>query len=287
MIFNLIIIVIISGMTLSGLYFTGKRDSCIPDEIYTDHYHIPYLVNEVKNTFESILNKNIADLNLNKAETIKRDKIKSLIRKNLRSCSYGDIGAKEYVKDYIKEILLKNLGIKEENIDRIIPFTNRSLLTPQDKFEILLYIFKKQYKYDALTMLINTYHLADLKKEGEEGFYEITKEEIEEIYDFECHNLLFTDKLEVLAQRIYQLYKGFGVIDEIRDMKIDGVSGGISGIPFDFYTYQSDDFNSIELRKLNAYDSVWIFYQGKTAHLSFLGFGSQNELVRVCKNIYR
>ncbi|QHQ62876.1 pilus assembly protein CpaF [Anaerocolumna sedimenticola] len=287
MIFNLILIIIISGLALFRFYFIGKRDSSVPAELNVDPYRIPYLVNEVKNTFEGILNKNIADLNLNKAETMKRAKIKSLIRKNLRSCSYGDVGAKEYVKDYIKEILLKDLDIKEGNIDRIIPFTNRNLLTLQDKFEILLYIFKKQYEYDALSMLINMYHLADLKKDGDEGHYEITKEEIEEIYDLECQNLLFTDKLEVLTQRIYQLYKGFGVIDEIRDMKIDGVSGGISGIPFDFYTYQADNFNAMDGKNLNAYNSIWIFYQGKTTHLSFLGFGSQHELIRVCRNIYR
>ena len=32
----------------------------------------------------------------------------------------------------------------------------------------------------------------------------------------------------ILTQRIYQHYKGFSSIDEIRDMNIDGVSGGVS-----------------------------------------------------------
>ena len=130
-------------------------------------YGIPYLVQEVNLTFENILNKNLAELNLNKLETQKREKIKSLIRKNLRSCSLGDIGAKEYIKDYIKEILQKNLGIKGETIDLVIPFNNSSLLSKQDKFEILLYIYKKQYKYDALTMLIETYQLTEVKTDGE------------------------------------------------------------------------------------------------------------------------
>ncbi len=284
---NVILILLITAAVSLFLFYIGKKDSFDQGEPEADRYSIPYLVREVKVTFEGILNKNIADLNLNKQETRKREKIKSLIRKNLRSCSLGDIGAKEYVKDYIKEILQKNLSIKEENIDRVIPFNRSGLLSAQDKFEIILYIYKKQYRYDALTMLIETYHLADVKTVGEMENYEITGEEIEEIYDTESIYLHFIDKLEVLAQRIYQMYKGFGVIDEIRDMKIDGVSGGISGIPFDFYTYDAENFGRLNQENRNAYNSIWIFFKGKTTHLSFLGFGLQNELVRVCKNIYR
>ncbi len=283
---NIVLIFLISIIAFLFLFYMGKEDVSAPKEMNIDLYTIPYLVQEVKNTFEGILNKNIADLNLNRQETIKREKMKSLIRKNLRSCSLGDTGAKEYVKDYIKEILQKNSGIREDNIDGIIPFHHSAMLTPQDKFEIILYLFKKQFQYDALSMLIETYHLADLKIDGDTKHYEITKEEVEEIYALESICLHFIDKLEVLAQRIYQLYKGFGAIDEIRDMKLDGVSGGISGIPFDFYNYHTN-LEKSDHRNLNAYNSIWIFFQGKTIHLSFLGFESQRELVRVCKNIYR
>ncbi len=287
MILNLLLIFILSVSALLFLFYIGKKNISVPEEEEGDSYSIPYLVREVKNIFESILNKNIADFNLNKQETVKREKIKSLIRKNLRSCGFGDGGAKEFVKDYIKEILQKDLGVKEDNIDRIIPFHNSVLLTVRDKFEIVLYLYKKQYQYDALAMLINTYHLAEPKPEAGARPYEISGEDMEGIYDAESIHLHFIDKLEILAQRIYQSYKGFGVIDEIRDMKIDGVSGGISGIPFDSYTYHAESFDSISYRNLNAYNSIWLFFQGKTIHLSFLGFETQNELVRVCKNIYR
>ena len=98
----------------------------------------------------------------------------------------------------------------------------------------------------------------------------------------------FEDKLNVISQRLYQLYKGFGVIDEIRDMRIDGVSGGVSGIP---PTFQEEIDITVSLSivsKLPAnFDSIWLFFKGKTIHLSFLSFGSESELIRVCKNIYR
>ncbi len=50
----------------------------------------------------------------------------------------------------------------------------------------------------------------------------------------ENFKLDFADKLNIVTQRIYQFYKGYSSIDEIRDMNIDGVSGGVSGLPESF-----------------------------------------------------
>ena len=41
------------------------------------------------------------------------------------------------------------------------------------------------------------------------------------------------------------------------------------------------------IKKSMTYDSLWIFFHGKAIHLSFLSFGTQSELIRVCKNLYR
>ena len=49
------------------------------------------------------------------------------------------------------------------------------------------------------------------------------KAQIEELYDRVDIYLSKSDKLEILVQRIYSQYKGLGVIDDIRDMKIEGV----------------------------------------------------------------
>lgn len=246
---------------------------------------IPVLIGEVRKVFEYILNKNTADLNLNKAETLKREHIKSLVRKNLRNCGHGDLGAKIFIKDYIKDILEKNLGINSETINKTLPFHNALSLTVQDKFDILLYQYKKSYGYEALSEFIQKNGLGKINRNTAEEQYSISVEEIEKIYQREAPYLDYNDKLEILSQRIYQLYKGFGAIDEIRDMKIDGVSAGISGIPNNSFMY--DKPYEKEGRSTAAYNSIWIFYQGRTIHLSFLGFGNQKELIRVSKNIYR
>ena len=41
--------------------------------------------------------------------------------------------------------------------------------------------------------------------------------------------LRFPDKVELVVQRVYEQFLGLGVIDELRDMEIDGLSCGVSG----------------------------------------------------------
>ena len=122
--------------------------------------------------------------------------------------------------------------------------------------------------------------------------YVITADEINNIYNEENFDLMFSDKLNVVVQRIYQHYKGYSSIDEIRDMNIDGVSGGVSGLPESFLSQvaqtDSDYLGQITEHKVpRACDSIWIFFQGKSIRLAFLSFGKESELKRVCQNIYK
>ncbi|HHT97956.1 MAG TPA: Flp pilus assembly complex ATPase component TadA [Clostridiales bacterium] len=284
---NIFIIIVVILILIYFLYRFIKKDRVEIEDIKSENITENLLIEGVKLAFDEILNKNVADLNLNKNETLKRENMKSIIRKSLRVCCHGDKGAKEYIKDYIKDIIQRKYQINELNIDNIIDFDNPNNLNSQDKFEILIYKYKKEFRYEGLKKLIDKYELDRVKRINKEEFYDITENDINKIYQKEAPNLSYVDKLEIIAQRIYQRYKGLGVIDEIRDMKIDGVSGGISGIPNDFYSYELDYFNNMDMQKLNSFNSVWMFYKGKTIRLSFLGFGSQRELIRVCKNIYR
>jgi pilus assembly protein CpaF len=216
------------------------------------------------------------------------------LQKALKGCTHGDLHDKNFVKNTIFDLLLKTYGLNEDNINRIIPFNNKKLLTSQDKHDILLYLYKKKEKSNALTAMFEKHGLADLKKvieDGETESYIVTDEDIDEVFRKDAKPLSFEDKLMIIVQRIYQEYMGFSVIDEIRDMKIDGVSGGVSGVPIDLIDMEEDaNYISNQLKKKTikySHDSVWIFYKGKPVHLAYLSFGSEAELKRVCQNIYR
>lgn len=288
-----LIILIITGVA-GGIfyYFNANKSKYLDYDIDEDQYQLETILEFVKNTFNDILKTNLYAMNITREEFEKRVQNKNELRKALKTCIYGDVNAKNYVKNYIRDILLKNYKIDETNIDKIMNFNNAKELNVQDKFEILLYVYKKKYDLRALEMLIKENDL-DIPKSLEDGDsgdgirYVITAEEIDRVYLEKVRRLTnFDDKLNVIVQRLYQCYKGYGVIDEIRDMKIDGVSGGVSGIPSTFF--QQFDYSGGILSSLPmSYDSVWIFFKGKTIHLEFLSFGSEKELIRVCKNIYR
>lgn len=283
---NLIICLLFLIVVLVILIRITKAEDMDMEEEVVSNNPVDFLKNQVKRNIEERLNKKVEDLNLNKNESLKRRKIQIDIQENLRLCGQGNLGAKLYIKDIIQDILVKEC-LNKENINNFIPFEKKELLTYQDKFEILLYYFKISFKFDGLKKLIEKYQFDQLKKENGEEFYEITPEDVEKAYRNEAVSLSFMDKIEILTQRVYQELYGLSVIDEVRDMKVDGVSGGVSGIPFDFYNYDMEWMEMIKKENLNSYQSVWIFFKGNSYRLSFLGFGSQNELVRVCKNIYK
>ena len=79
------------------------------------------------------------------------------LKKALKGCTYGDVNDKKYVKELIYDILLKEYGVSEINISTAIPFDIPSLLTAQDKFEILLYMYKQDFGYEALGEIIKKY----------------------------------------------------------------------------------------------------------------------------------
>ena len=260
-----------------------------------DKYSIPKMQEFIKKQFDEITRMNLYDLALSEEEFERRRNVKYALKKALKGAGYADKSDKKYVKTLMFDLFRNNYGVNNINVNYAIPFDDFESLTPQDKFEILLHFYKKEYKAEALTQIITKYNLDVPKYEfdPEVPSYVITADEISSIFSKEISEdmLTFDDKLEIVVQRVYQGYKGYSVVDDIRDMNIDGVSGGVSGIPpsfLDQVTGMEDYLEQMNGRKMPmSYDSVWIFYKGKATYLSFLSFGSEAELKRVCQNIYK
>ena len=298
MIINILLIAVILVIAvILAVYYVKKKKNEQPEttiEIDDKTFTVEKMMEYVKKRMDEITKVNLYDLGLSEEELKRRKNKKYELKKALKGCTYGDVNDKKYVKELIYDLLSKEYGVDETNISKAIPFDIPSLLTPQDKFDILLYAYKKEFGYEALTELIKKYNLNDLKYIAGETkpSYVITEEEINEIYEREALVLNFSDKLNVLVQRIYQRYKGYSSIDEIRDMNIDGVSGGVSGLPESFLNQvaqtDGDYLNQVVDHKVpRACDSIWIFFKGVSIRLAFLSFGTEAELKRVCQNIYK
>ena len=293
----LTIVVIVAAGTAIFYYIKKKKEAPTENTINVDDktYTLEKMQDFVKRRLDEITKVNLYDIGLSEEELKRRKNKKYELKKALKGCTYGDVNDKKYVKELIFDLLSKEYGVNEANISKAISFDVPSLLTAQDKFDILLYMYKKDFGYEGLTELIKKYDLAELKYvEGEtKPSYVITSQEIEDIFEKENLQLNFTDKLSVVVQRIYQHYKGYSSIDEVRDMNIDGVSGGVSGLPESFLsqvaqTSDADYLAQVSEHKVpRACDSIWIFFQGKSIRLAFLSFGTEAELKRVCQNIYK
>ena len=295
---NLILMAIVIGVAVAIIhkFITNKQKQEVEEQIQVDDatYTLSTMTEFVKKRLDEITKINLYDIGLSEEELKRRKNKKYELKKALKGCTYGDVNDKKYIKELIYDMLYNEYGVDEINVSKAIPFDVPSLLTAQDKFDIILYMYKSEFGYEALSEIIKKYKLDELKYVAGESkpSYVITPEEISDIYEKENFALTFQDKLSIVVQRIYQHYKGYSSIDEIRDMNIDGISGGVSGLPESFLSQvaQTDgDYlgQIVEHKVPRACDSIWIMFRGKSIRLAFLSFGTEAELKRVCQNIYK
>jgi len=297
---DFLIIVSITAVIVFVAYYviTKNRSRTIEEEL---KYHeveaqnitIDILKTKIQEEINTYTKENLLDKGYKTKEKYESENNqRKRFRAALDRCKFGSRVDKNLVKDFMYDRLTEMIG--DDLIDAVLPFEEQFKLVIQDKFEIILYIYKelKDHGNDAMVTLIQEYRLDSIKNVIEDGTdsYIITVEEIENIFNevYPNYQLSTRDKLNIITQRVYQEIKGLGCIDEIRDQNIDGISGGVSGrIMTDVEEISVSEF--IEQYKSNKmnYDSVWFMFEGKNIHLSFLSFKSEAELIRVCINIYR
>ena len=205
------------------------------------------------------------------------------LRNALRACVYGAGGEKEYVKHFImRELLLLNLSIQEK--ERLLPVHIPERLTPEQQFRIMLYRYMKQYGKDGFCKFCERWKLPGEVERADGSYYEITEEDIRQIYTEEDIVLTNQESMEVICDAVYEGF-GHGIIDRLRDCRLEGISGGVSGLPEQFFCYE--DGLADNYMGMYAYDSVFVMLNGITVRLSFLSFGSEQELRRVTKALLR
>ncbi|MBW7475210.1 Flp pilus assembly complex ATPase component TadA [Paenibacillus oenotherae] len=283
----LTIVILIAIMIFLYVWVVLKKK-----EVSSNNNQIKFEIKEIvafmRRAFEEIIASSLYEGSPSVEEFNRRKARRRELQKALRSCMHGDIFAKKFVKLFMKDLLLGTYGLNETNVNAVIMFDHPERMSSQDQFEILLHVFQKEHNQEAFNKIIDKYNLDELSRlsDGTKG-YQITEEQIREIYREERPRLTFQDKIDIIIQRVYQIYKGLGVIDELRDQNIDGVNGGTSGMPPDVVqNIDVADYLSQKRFIPRSYDAVWIFYRGKSIQLAFLGFGSEQELKRVCQNIY-
>ena len=299
-----LILLIIGGIGYGGYrYYKSLERISDADAFENDFTDVNTLKEKVQEQFSLMLRQDIREKNMTRNEYEQSQKRKAEIRINLKEAAYGNSNAKRAIKAYISGMLLSDdlgFGVNEQTIDSIIPFNKPDALHPQDKFEILLYIYynyklddnKRPLKKNGFAQLFRDYmyepdedgimRMKQVKADNGDMMYDFTPEILDRAFeDVYSHYILnYTDKIEILTQRIFEMYKGFGAVDTLFDTNLDEIDGGTSGVSKDGYDIDSKNQSF-------SYESVWITIGGEKVRLSCIKFDSQEELIRVVQNIYK
>lgn len=288
MILNVSIILMLLGGVALLLVFRltlTKKVVNLDTEEERSRYTIPVIKDYIQSEITNMSMKDLYNSGYSQTEFDRMSRRKEDLEGALQNCNTGDSRSKTYVTELIFDILYHTYDFNNQNVNWVIPFDQPNKMSNRDIFDTLMYQMKREYGDKGLGELLDGYNLSNLK---EDGRYTVTEEEIRLVYLSKVGFLTLEDKIQIVAQRIYSHLKGFGVVDEIRDMSIDGVSGGVSGLPRRMETIDDEmDFTNKFQTLKSGLNSVWVMYKGKTIHLEFLNFEHEAELRRVVQNSYK
>lgn len=269
------------------------------DELEEEEISISFLIQQTSLAFARTLKKNINEDNLSKEEILRKERRRTALRQAVTNAGYGDETAKRVVKNNIKELLMdEKYGITEKTIDNIIPFSDVNRLKGNDMFEAVLYAYNKQFGHKGCEVMFEEWGVAaNYQWINGEYVVKFTTDMIRYIYKAVFINedeneqskklghveLDFNDKIELIAQRIFELKFGMGMsVDMLFETTLDGIDVGVSGIPDSSFKARTEQKNLPY-----SYESIWVMYHGLKIHLMCCSLESQAELVRVTNNVYK
>lgn len=278
----LIILTLLGIAVISGVMYARARN-----ERYT------YAAEEMmtKERLKVIIKREIADeIEKRAPSSMSDDELEQAIRRMakvrsaLKQCVDGIPQAREMVKELIAVIIKRHLP-DVDSVCKVVDFRG-NYLTDEEKFEVLMYYYKnvKGYGADALAQLIHKYEWDSEKaiiEDKTQNSYAVTSDDLNDAYEMEDIHLDYDQMVDVLATLMYQPYKGYGVVDTLNEMNINGFNIGTSGYIMEHLTNVSRN------KEQRATRSVWLFFEGKQIHLRFLTFTSQEEIMRVIKLMIR
>lgn len=249
---------------------------------------------EVFNTMNKVLEavkmemveivKDDISLGLSNEEFDRLYKRKARINEALKNCVHGVDASKALVIDLIRNFIAGK--VPNEQVTSLLGLDPEGEPSNQIKFEILMYKFKEIYGKDALVKWIDKYNFARERHatgadRNQDLAYYITVDDLNYSYAQENINLTIEEQIDVLAILVYQQYKGFGILDTLREMNINGFNIGTSG------TILSLSNQSNVAKEFKANNSVWLYDRGKYIHIRFLNFGTEEEARRIIQLMCR
>lgn len=292
MIGNAILSVVFIALCFYVIYHYLHSENEDAEESDKNEYEInlDYMTEETSAALARTLRQSFNDGNLSRRELEQKQKMRSALSAAVTKAGYGDTDSKKIVIGHIRQLLVEPKYDIEGNINKLIPFNHPERIDISTKTNIILYLYEKNYWVEALDELFTEFHLMDAV-EDKNGVvrHVVTKEKMNEVFqevfrgNSSLGNVTLTmeDKIKIVAQRIFGRLIGLSAVDLLYGLSVDEIDVGNYGIPKNSFAIKADRKNLPY-----SYESVGILVHGLNIHLECLGFESQDDMVRVCKNIY-
>ena len=279
-ILSLVVIVILGIATF--LFYRARKNER-PDLDYTERITIDYLGEYVSQTIaELVRDDDLHEYNDYRFEAQYRNKKR--VAEAVDMCIHGVVKAKNIVLAQIRYILEEMLETEEDCKD-VINFEEILYLEPNIQWEVLIYLTKKNHRTDCMSYLATKYGLAEEKEVLNEVTNEYSKRYVfdysmlSQILEQEMTAPLdYHEMLDIISIIVYQQRYGFGIVDTLRGLDVDGFNFGTSGS----IRYIIDGTYDVPYRTTN---SVWVQINAKWIHFSFLDFGREEEMKRIINQL--
>ncbi len=278
---TVVIVAVLAGVTFL-MYRTRKNER--PTAQYTNRMTIEILGEFVSTELAEMVRDDDLVLKGDLGYKAMQYKKQTLI-KALDECTHGVKKAKNVVKSHIRSIIEKELP----DIDccyEILEDKDELTMDPNIQWEILIYMVQRKHKADAMNYLCTKYGLSTARPienelTGDTDMRCLVNDEfltnmLEK--ELDGHKLDYNELLDIITQLVYRSRYGFGIVDTLRDLDVDGFNFGTSGS----VRYLIDGAYHVPYRTTN---SVWVQLNATWIHFSFLDFGKVEEMKRIINQL--
>ncbi|MCR5323587.1 MAG: Flp pilus assembly complex ATPase component TadA [Lachnospiraceae bacterium] len=282
----IILLVLLSVPATYPIWDPCKNKKKKGPEFDSEHYRLQNLTEMVKSRINERIDE---EPRIRKNDDMKRKALRANLRNAVREACLGDFGDREFLKDFIREILQSDLRINETSINEVFSFNESEYMSATELFEYIYAIYTRVFGIHVFSHMVDDFGwYEDIEDDKGRKRGIIDDERVRKAFEECTYEGCFTDKLEMLTQRCYESLYGHDVADIlIMDPDIDGVSGGTGGKTRTEYNYLDELFGPAREKEADIWDTIYCVYKGKLIHMRFLSFGKQENLERIVKNIYR
>lgn len=210
---------------------------------------------------------------------------KRTLAKALDECVYGVEKSKNIVKSYIRTIVERELP-EERDCNEVVDFNDVFYIDPNVQWEILIYMVRRHHKTNPMAYLCDKYDLATEREVdnpitgGINSRCLFDSEFLIKVLENELngHVITYEEMLDIITILVYRSRYGFGVVDTLRGLDVDGFNFGTSGS----VRYVIDGTYNVPYRTTN---SIWVQLKAKWIHFSFLDFMKEEEMKRIVNQL--